>query len=140
MKFQNSKMGINVFKLSCKEFFSGHFKTQDFFWLWNFFQKKMFFKHPCFLGLINETTFIPEFICIWRWHFWIVFVKKKTPEGDRQLQKSIWNFLSRLKWFHKGYATLIRLGASWGLIDLWKEKPMILLQQLPIFFMLLAKY
>ena len=26
-KFQNSKMGIDVFNLSCREFFSGHFKT-----------------------------------------------------------------------------------------------------------------
>ena len=26
-KFQNSKMGIDVFNLSCREFFFGHFKT-----------------------------------------------------------------------------------------------------------------
>jgi hypothetical protein len=26
-EFQNSKMGINGFKLCCREFFSGHFKT-----------------------------------------------------------------------------------------------------------------
>ena len=30
-KFQNSKMGIDVFNLSCKEFFFGHFKTKNFF-------------------------------------------------------------------------------------------------------------
>jgi hypothetical protein len=39
-EFQNSKMGIDVFELSCREFFSGHFKTQDFFRLLNFFKKK----------------------------------------------------------------------------------------------------
>ena len=35
-------MGIDVFKRSCRAFFSGHFKTQDFFWFGDFFQKKRF--------------------------------------------------------------------------------------------------
>ena len=35
-------MGINVFKLSCKEFFSGHFKTKAFF-VYEIFSKKNWF-------------------------------------------------------------------------------------------------
>ena len=34
-----SKMDIDVFEPSCRELFSGHFKTQDFFFE-NFFKKK----------------------------------------------------------------------------------------------------
>ena len=33
-------MGIDVFNLSCREFFSGHFKTQDFFFYEKFSKKK----------------------------------------------------------------------------------------------------
>jgi hypothetical protein len=36
-------MGIDVFKLSCREFFSGHFKTQDFFVYVKFSNKNEFF-------------------------------------------------------------------------------------------------
>jgi hypothetical protein len=32
-EFQKSKIGFNVLRLSCREFFSGHFKTKDFFCL-----------------------------------------------------------------------------------------------------------
>ena len=35
-------MGIDVFKLSCREFFSGHFKTHDYFFMKNL-QKNRFF-------------------------------------------------------------------------------------------------
>jgi hypothetical protein len=35
-------MGIDVFNPSCGESFSGHFKTLDFFWFSDFFQKKEF--------------------------------------------------------------------------------------------------
>jgi hypothetical protein len=34
-------MGIDVFKLSCKEFFSGHFKTMDFFVFGKFSKKNL---------------------------------------------------------------------------------------------------
>ena len=36
-------MSIDVFKLSCREFFFGYFKTQDFFCLWTIFKKNRFF-------------------------------------------------------------------------------------------------
>jgi hypothetical protein len=35
-------MGIDVFNLSCREFFSGHFKTQIFFVLQKFSKKWIF--------------------------------------------------------------------------------------------------
>jgi hypothetical protein len=42
-EFQKWKMGIDVFKLSWGEFFSGHFKTQDFFVNDKFSKKNRFF-------------------------------------------------------------------------------------------------
>jgi hypothetical protein len=36
-------MGIDVFKLSCKEFFVGHFKSEDSFCSSKIFQKNRFF-------------------------------------------------------------------------------------------------
>jgi hypothetical protein len=42
-EFQKSKMSINVFKLSCREFFSGNFKTYDFF-PFEIFSKKIFLR------------------------------------------------------------------------------------------------
>ena len=41
-EFQKSKIGFNVLKLSCRQFFSGHFKTKDFF-VYEKFPKKTIF-------------------------------------------------------------------------------------------------
>ena len=38
-----SKMGIDVFDPSCRKFFSGHFKNQDFFVYEKFSKKNRFF-------------------------------------------------------------------------------------------------
>jgi hypothetical protein len=41
-EFEKLKIGIDVFDLSCREFFSGQFKSQDFFFE-IFFQKNWFY-------------------------------------------------------------------------------------------------
>jgi hypothetical protein len=46
-------MGINVFKLSWREFFSGHFKTKDFL----FFKFK---KKKIFWSIVRDFTCSPE--------------------------------------------------------------------------------
>ena len=64
-EFQNSKMGIDVFKLSCRDFFFGDFKTQIFF-LGKFFNKKLIFRSKVYRASLSDFVGITRALVSWQ--------------------------------------------------------------------------
>jgi hypothetical protein len=69
-------MGINVCKLSCREFFSGHFKIKNFFCTSKIFEKELIFR-----SIFRDFTGSPESssseagLSVKRLIFWPVKIK-----------------------------------------------------------------